>query len=43
MKTTLSYKQKIEILKDPNCPQKTLELLATDDNPYLHSIKPRSL
>ena len=30
MKTTLSYEQKIEILKDPNCPLNLLELLATD-------------
>ena len=35
MKTTLSYEQKIKILKDPNTPQKTLELLATDKNSYV--------
>ena len=33
--SSLSYKQKIKILKDPNCPQEALELLATDDNPYV--------
>ena len=36
--SSLSYKQKIEILKDPNTPQKTLELLAIDKNSYVREL-----
>ena len=36
--SSLPYDQKIEILKDPNCPQEALELLSTDKNSYVRQL-----